>query len=117
MDNLKKLYQSAKGLTFTGEVVRHQQMREKEWTVIEITNDDEAFKEILGEIYRMVGEGQIWRGFTGPPDYHNYWLWVDLNLPVGVAGRFTVTGYNGPFRLSEGEYQAQKGYCFMLEEN
>jgi hypothetical protein len=116
MELLPDLYQSAVGLTFNGEVVSKQQMRVKEWTVIEITGGAAAFEQILAEIYEAVGEGVVWRGFTGPPQYYNYRLWVDYPAIVGDTGSFTVTDYEGPFSMEDsGTYQGQQGYYFIIE--
>ena len=115
MENLQDLYESAMGETFNGEVVNKQQMHEKEWTVIEITGYAAGLKGILAEIYEAVGEGQVWRGFTGPPDYPNYRLWVDYSADVVDNGNFRVTGYEGPFHVDSGMYQGHEGYCFTIE--
>ena len=116
MENLQDLYQSAEGQTFNGKVVCYQQMQEKEWTVIEITGEGAGLEQILNAIYEAVGEGQVWRGFTGPPQYTNYWLWVDLkNAHVGTTRQFCVTRYEGPFPLPGGDYECQEGYCFVVE--
>jgi hypothetical protein len=116
MEYLPELYKSAVDYPFAGEVVNKQQMRVKEWTVIEITSGAAPLKKILAEIYEAVGEGVVWRGFTGPPQYHNYRLWVDYPANVGYIGNFTVTGYKGPFSTEDsGKYQGQQGYCFTIE--
>lgn len=115
MEQLQGLYESTEGMSFTGEVVDKQQIVVKEWTVIEITDGGAALRGILADIYEAVGEGQVWRGFTGPPDYTNYRLWVDLDANVGDTGHYTVIGYEGPFRLEGGAYSGQQGYCFQVE--
>lgn len=115
MEHLQDLYESAKECPFTGKVVDKQQMNVKEWTVIEITSGAAPLKRVLAEIYEAVGEGVVWRGFTGPPEYTNYRLWVDYPANVGDTGDFTVTGYEGPFKVDSGMYQGQQGYCFTIE--
>ena len=116
MEHLQDLYESAKEYPFTGKVVKKQRMRVKEWTVIEITSGAAPLKQVLAEIYEAVGEGVVWRGFTGPPQYDNYQLWVDYPANVGETGHFTVTGYEGPFSVDSGMYQGQQGYCFIIEQ-
>ena len=115
MASLGDRYQSAVGQTFFGKVVRQHTINEKEWTVIEIIGAADGLEHILSDIYREVGEDQVWRGFTGPPSYNSYRLWVDLSIDVGVTREFTVTGYEGPFYVSSGDYQGHKGYCFTVE--
>ena len=105
------LYMSAIGQTFTGQVVQEHTINQKTWTVIEVTGG-ESFKQILNQIY-MTWEGQIWKGFTGPPQYANYWLWVELQ-PVEVAREFVVTGYTGPFQVDLPVYMGHAGYCFNV---
>ena len=111
---MEELYKSAKGKTFYGEVVEPHQIHKKEWTVIEITGGASNLKKILKNIHPLA-DGKVWKGFTGPPDYDNYRLWVELDIGEGVSKNFTVTGYKGPFRVADAKYSHRKGYCFVVE--
>ena len=113
MGDLDKLYGSANGKTFSGEVVNHQTMYDKEWTVIEIDGGG-SFKQILERIHHK-GEGKVWKGFTGPPDYDSYRIWVELDADEGEARDFRVVGYNGPFHVKDRNYSQHEGYCFKVK--
>lgn len=114
MANLGELYQSATGMTFDGEVVNHHNIRKtKVWTVIELTGGAQRLEKLLGKISQTAGE-RVWKGFTGPPDYDRYRIWVELKADVGVCGSFTVTGYKGPFRVDDPRYPQHNGYSFIV---
>ena len=115
MANVGELYQSAVGKTFHGKVVDHHNIRNgKVWTVIEITSVGSSLERILEKIYDK-GEGKVWKGFTGPPDFDNYRLWVEVKAEEGTTKKFTVTKYKGPFRVDDLSYSRREGYCFIVE--
>ena len=114
MEELNKLYGSAEGIMFRGEVLEPQTMYKKEWTVIEM-RDEIKFEIILDEIHRK-GDGKVWKGFTGPPEYENYRIWVQLPAREGDTGNFTVTGYKQfQFKTPSSEYTKGKGYYFQVK--
>ena len=115
MANPGALYDSAVGETFFGEVVRPHTINAKTWTVIEIAGGAESFESILSQIYET-WEGKIWKGFTGPPDYGNYRIWVELKEEEGVAREFRVSGRKGPFHVALPSYTGHKGYCFIVQQ-
>ena len=115
MANLGELYQAATSMKFYGEVVDHHNIHNtKVWTVIEITGGAYYLEQLLGKIYQRAGE-RVWKGFTGPPDYPNYRIWVELGADVGECGNFTVIGYSGPFHVDDPSYPQHEGYCFIVE--
>ena len=110
MADIGALYQAAVGQEFTGLVVRHHQIHQKVWTVVEITDEAAGLIQALNTISRAVGEGQIWRGFI----LENRQLYVDQAIDEGVAGDFKITGYVGPFRVESNSYRNHQGYCFII---
>ena len=115
MASLDQLYRSAIGKTFHGEVVDLHNIRgDKVWTVIEITQASSGLEPILTQI-RASSEGKIWKGFTGPPEFPHYRLWVEPLVNIGTTGTFKVIDYKGPFYVADRNYTQHEGYCFIVE--
>ena len=90
-------------------------IHEKTWTVIKITGRATELERILSKIERK-WEGKIWKGFIYRDSDDTYRLYTDLSEERGVSGRFTVTGWKGPFRVHDDlEYSRQEGYYFKVE--
>ena len=108
---LDTLYGSAVEVSFLGEVVGKQTMDKKEWTVIEI--DGVFFEQKLKNIY-SVGDGKVWKGFTGPPTYTNYRIWVPEPNSV-YTGNFKVVNWKRfDFTTPSRTYSLSVGYYFHV---
>ena len=114
MASLDQLYRSAIGKTFQGVVVDLHNIRgNKVWTVIQITWASPDLELIL-TLIRASSEGMIWKGFTGPPEFPYYRLWVEPFVNIGTTGIFTVIDYVGPFFVEDFNYTQHQGYCFIV---
>ena len=115
MADPKELYESAIGLSFSGEVVEPHRIHEKTWTVIKITGGATKLESILSKIEHK-WEGKIWKGFIYHDRDETYRLYTDLREEEGFDKRFTVIGCKGPFKVHDkAKYLHQQGYYFKVK--
>ena len=81
IDDLRQKYKPLRGMEFeaTYEGDRIMPQTENSRDVLSIEKED-PFAETLREISDAVLEAygkKIWKGITGPPDFADYWLWVE----------------------------------------
>ena len=112
METIEALYKAAVGKTFTGSFISNHKIHEKEWAVVEITDNAAGLIKDLDKIYDEVGEGQIWRGFIRSIQ-KNYQLYVDQSTDTSGES-FKIIYVDGPFTVESKRYTKQKGFCFVI---
>ena len=120
MVSIGEFYESLKGMTFNGSYIGDWPEHGKTWQMFDI-QDGEPVITTLQSIRALVGEGHVWRGFTGPEDSYcglpwSYRFFAKFEGSNNVSGKYQILDVQSfPIPPNSG-YTNNCGYAISIKD-